>query len=396
MLSNLGFRYRTWTDQYFRREAGVAGANNHEGSNRQADGSGCIVIMDNANGTIGPESRVVVRNCQIGGALTQTNWTPTTSNTKRYVHAIYAQNGNQLVVEDCLIWGAYQIGKIARMKRVVFRRNLFRGLCDRGITCFTNDEPGYNPIYEVYDNVLTDVISQADWRASHFDFMQFGVGGNQEPASFFDVYVARNRIDQSVILTYGNYAETKDTHGCVGTGDHTNPLLRGVLENNLIVLSGIEADSWARLASSQTGSSYGLIVRKNTFAKQVRYDTPSSADGNPAYPCRINAQLAGRKQLVDCIAGTFYGSFSSKSGCAGARHNLQSARPDWESSGPDTVHPYPDIFAGPFSWNSQQGRWLADDMSLYDPSDYQAAKNWLDQVFAPKPGGPGMGIGHLS
>ena len=396
LLTNLDLRYTTYTDQYFRTENGVAGATSTEASTTQADASGCLVVFDGIGGATGTESAVIVRNCRLGGALAQANWDHTTSDTKRYVHGIYAQNGGKLVVEDCVIWGTYQVGKIARMKTTVLRRNLFRGQADRGLVCFVNDESGYDPVYEVYNNALADVISQADWRASHFDFMQFGVGAAEKAANF-DVYVARNHIDQSAIVTYGANGETKDTHGLVGTGNSSNPDLRGVVENNIIVQSGIEADSWKHLAASQPGdASHGLILRNNTFVKQVRYDTPASAGGNPAYPCRQNAQVTGTKKAENNIVGTLAGTCTTASGIVGARHNLQSSRPDWESSSGITVYPYDEIFAGPFTWNSGQGRWEADDMANYDTSSRVSVKSWLDTVFAAKAGGPGTGKGHLA
>lgn len=388
---NLDFRYTVWTDQWFREEAGVSGASGSDSNSNIADATGCLVVFDGIDGTGGAQSEVIVQDCRLGGGAAG-------ASNLRYAHGLYLQRSQQVLVEDSVVWGSYQVGKIARNKKVVLRRNLFRGQNDRGIVCFVNDESGYNPVYEVYDNVLTDVTSDTNWRASHWDWIQFGVG-SAEPASYFDVYVAHNRVDASAIVTYPGSGSTKDTHGFVGTGGTPKPRIRGVVERNLVILSGIEASSWRYVAPNQTGSAYGLILRNNTFIKQVRFDTPASADGNPAFPCRLNPSQDGTGQIQSLNniygAGLFGTSFDSETGEILARHNISATGSSGEDGTGRTTYPYPDIFTGSFTWNGGQGRWEASNIGSYNTADYTAAKSWLDNTFGVSASGPASGRGHL-
>lgn len=386
IFDGLDFRYETYTDQFFRAENNVDGYSGPtEASTNQADASGGIVVFDGIDGNSAAQSEVIVRGSRIGGGLNQAGWDAGTSSSLRYVHGAYVQRAQTFVMEDCELLGTYQIGKIARTKRTVIRRNFFRGQCDRGLVCFVNDEAGYNPVYQVYGNVLTDVIRQADWRASHFDWWQFGVGG-AEVAAFFDVYGADNHIDMSTIVIFAANPQTRDTHGHVGTGNV--PLIRGVIERTLMIQAGIEASSWVNVASTQTGGAQGLIIRDCTFLKQFRFETPASAVGNPASPVRVNGN--GDIACIDCLAGTFFGGFGSFTGNVGARHDLTASRADNESGSGVTVYPYNQVLTGAFTHNGTW--WEADDIANYDTSTMAGVIAWLDANC--KSQGPAAGIGY--
>jgi hypothetical protein len=309
---------------------------------------------------------LLVRGCRFGGSA---GGMP----PNRWPIGLAIRQAAEAVIEDNLFDGFYAGVTGASIGRFVVRRNEFRRQLVDAIRCFGNrrgEMTAERVRFECLANTVLVPHPDADWAGAHADGIQVGTKSDEVS---YDLFISRNHLGLALPLV----AAGRDYRTAQGIWLDDSP--EGVFQDGEVSRNFIEVNAATGLG---TWRCRRLLVRNNTLVRATLDPPPPQARRGP----RLAVNAPGEVTLEGNIAGTFARNRRSQTTVhAGRNLTVDPRRP------PGDPAAYPSVFAGPFRPDPAVGvRYELDRSSA------AAFRADADRVFAPRPGGPATGIGHLA